>query len=65
MQLNFWVQVFVKLLLQDLVIIARQSHFNYTKPDRTWQVMLKLMSSQPIDHWPFVREQTLKEFQNG
>lgn len=40
--------------LRKAVIIARQSHFNYTTPDRTRQEMLKLMTPRPIDHWPFL-----------
>ncbi|KAL2497622.1 F-box protein [Abeliophyllum distichum] len=40
--------------LRKAVIFARQSHFNYTTPDRARQELLKLMTPRPIDHWPFV-----------
>lgn len=40
--------------IRKAVVIARQFHFNYTTPDRSRQEMLRIMTPQPTEHWPFV-----------
>ncbi|GKV44108.1 hypothetical protein SLEP1_g51327 [Rubroshorea leprosula] len=42
--------------IRKAVCIARQFHFNYTTPDRSRQEMLRIMTPQPTEHWPFVRK---------
>ncbi|GAV85327.1 hypothetical protein CFOL_v3_28765 [Cephalotus follicularis] len=39
--------------VRKAVIIARQFHFNYTTPDRSRQDMLRIMTPQQTEHWPF------------
>ncbi|XP_074294471.1 F-box protein At4g35930-like isoform X2 [Silene latifolia] len=36
------------------VIHARQSHFNYTTPDRSRQEILQMMTPVATQHWPFL-----------
>ncbi|XP_030924061.1 F-box protein At4g35930 [Quercus lobata] len=40
--------------IRKAVVIARQFHFNYTTPDRSRQEMLRTVTPQPTEHWPFV-----------
>ncbi|KAK4778100.1 hypothetical protein SAY87_018287 [Trapa incisa] len=39
--------------VRKAVLIARQFHFNYTTPDRSRQEMLRMITPQPSEHWPF------------
>lgn len=61
-QLWFWADGWSCLYCCVQVVIARQFHFNYTTPDRSRQEMLRTITPQPTEHWPFVRwlSQTLK-----
>ncbi|WOL10856.1 F-box protein [Canna indica] len=40
--------------IRAAVIQARQSHFNYTTPDKSRQQMLRTRTPIPAEHWPFL-----------
>ncbi|KAJ8764310.1 hypothetical protein K2173_006050 [Erythroxylum novogranatense] len=40
--------------IRRAVVVARQSHFNFTTPDRSRQELLSSMTPQPTEHWPFL-----------
>ncbi|XP_039138940.1 F-box protein At4g35930-like [Dioscorea cayenensis subsp. rotundata] len=40
--------------IQRAVVLARQSYFNYTTPDRSRQEMLLTKTPLPNEHWPFL-----------
>lgn len=41
--------------IRSAVIIARQTYFNYTTPDRSRLEMLKIQTPLPTERWPFTR----------
>ncbi|KAI0520369.1 hypothetical protein KFK09_007841 [Dendrobium nobile] len=43
--------------IRSAVIIARQTYFNYTTPDRSRLEMLRIQTPLPTEHWPFTRGQ--------
>ncbi|KAH0465853.1 hypothetical protein IEQ34_005956 [Dendrobium chrysotoxum] len=45
------------LPIELLVIIARQTYFNYTTPDRSRLEMLRIQTPLPTERWPFTRGQ--------
>ncbi|KAM0938719.1 putative F-box domain-containing protein [Dioscorea sansibarensis] len=40
--------------IQRAVVLARQSYFNYTTPDRSRQEILLTKTPLPNEHWPFL-----------
>ncbi|XP_020592189.1 F-box protein At4g35930-like [Phalaenopsis equestris] len=41
--------------IRSAVIIARQTYFNYTTPDRSRLEMLRIQTPLPTESWPFTR----------
>ncbi|KAG0460427.1 hypothetical protein HPP92_020724 [Vanilla planifolia] len=41
--------------IRTAVMIAKQTHFNYTTPDRSRVEMLRITTPLPTQHWPFTR----------